>query len=79
MAEPIGPLPQPTPLYPGPKAPPNVVALSKQMHDQALKLADQLQKVLEDPTLAAQQSFLKEFASNASHLNRTVDQALLVR
>jgi hypothetical protein len=78
MVEPIGPLPHPTPLF-GPKAPSNVVALSKQMHDQALKLADQLQKVLEDPTLASQQPFLKEFASNVSHLNRTVDQALLVR
>lgn len=79
MAEPIRSVPQPTPAYPSPKAPPNVPALSKQMQDQVLKLADHLQKVLDDPTLASQQSFLKEFAYNVSHLNRTIDQALLVR
>jgi hypothetical protein len=79
MAEPISPLPQPTPAHPVPKALPNVPALSKQMQDQVMTLADQLQKVLDDPSLATQRSFLNEFASNVSHLNRTVDQALLVR
>jgi hypothetical protein len=80
MAEPIGPLPQPVPSQPMlPKAVPNVPVLSKQMQDQVLTLADHFQKVLDDPTLAMQRSFLNEFANNASDLNRTVDQALLVR
>ncbi len=79
MAEPVRPFPQPTPAHPVPKALPNVPALSKQMQDQVLTLASQLQKILDDPTLTTQQTFLNGFASNTSHLNRTVDQALLVR
>ncbi len=79
MAEPIGPLPQPAPAHGAPQALPNVPVLSRQMQDQVMTLADELQKILDDPTLATQRSFLSEFASNASHLNRTVDQALLVR
>jgi len=79
MAESISPIPQPPPSHPALRSAPNVPALSKQMRDQVLNLADHLQKIMDDPTLATQQSFLNEFASNASNLDRTVDQAILVR
>lgn len=75
MVEPIGPIPYQAMS----KETPNVPALSQQMQDQVLTLADHLQKVFEDPTLTTQRSFLNEFASNVSNLNRTVDQAFLVR
>jgi hypothetical protein len=79
MAEPIRSIPEPTPTHFEPKTAPNVPALSKQMYDQVLTLADQLQKILDDSTLVKQQSFLNEVASNTARLNQTVDQALLVR
>ena len=74
MSEPISPISQPTP-----QQSPNIPALSRQMQSQVMALADHLQKVMEDPSLATQSSFLNEFASNASHLNHTVEQAILVR
>jgi hypothetical protein len=79
MAEPIGPLPEPFPSQLMPKVVPNVSALSKQMQDQVLTLADHLQKVLDDPAVATQRSFLNEFVSNVANLSRTVDQAISVR
>jgi hypothetical protein len=79
MAEPISPIPQPFPSHPMPEAYANVPALSQQMRNQVSALADHLQKILDDPTLATQQTFLNEFVNNVSRLNRTVDQALLVR
>lgn len=78
MAESVGPLPPPSP-QPVPGGSPNVPVLSKQMQDQVLTMADHLQKVLDDPSLSTQQSFLNEFVSNASNLNRTVDQAVQIR
>ncbi len=79
MAESIGPLSQPLPPEQKGGAVPNVPLLSKQMQEQVLSLADQLQKVLEDPTLATQKTFLDEFAHHGTHLNQIVDQAILLR
>lgn len=79
MPEPIAPLPPQPPSHPGLNVTSNVPALSKQMQDQVLGLADHLQKIMDDPTLATQQSFLNAFASNASNLCQTVDQAIRVR
>jgi hypothetical protein len=78
MAEPVGPLSQP--LQPQQTSQIlNVPALSRQMQDQVLTLADHLQKVKDDPTLSTHQPFLNEFVDNASHLSQTVNQAILVR
>ena len=79
MAESISPIPQPPPAHPTQSSAPNVPALSKQMRDQVLTLADHLQKIMDDPTLASEHSFLNEFASNVSNLDRTVDQSMLLR
>jgi hypothetical protein len=79
VAEPVGPIPEPLPAQQTLKLVPNVPILSKQMHDQVLILADQLQRLLDDPSLAAQQQFLSEFIKNTSSLNQTVDQAILLR
>ncbi len=73
MTEPIRPLSQPAP-----QQSPNIPVLSRQMQAQVMTLADHLQKVMADPSLATESGFLNEFASNASHLNHTVDQAILV-
>jgi hypothetical protein len=75
----ISPLPQPFSPEPMPKGVPNVHLLANQMQDGVLTLADQLQKILEDPTLAAQKTFLDEFAHNSTALSQTVDQAILLR
>jgi hypothetical protein len=57
----------------------NVPLLAKQMQEQTLTLAGQLQKILEDPSLSAQETFLREVTTNGSQLNKTVEQSLLIR
>lgn len=79
MSHPIGPHTPPPSPHPHPGSVPNVTALSQEMQKQVLTLADQLQKVLDDPSLTTQKTFLSEFAHNATTLNQTVEQALLVR
>lgn len=74
MIQPIGsstpaPLPSST----------NVPALSQQMQTQTATLADQLQKVTEDPSLSEDPSFLERLAKNTDQLNKTVEQANLIR
>jgi hypothetical protein len=75
MTEPIG---SPSQLPP-PQQTPSVITVSQQMQDQVIALADHLQKILADPTLASQSSFLSAFANNVSNLNQTTHQALLLR
>lgn len=76
MPEPIGPISQPfTPMQAGADVP----VLAKQMKEQVTSMADQLQKLMEDPSLASHSSFLDEFVKNASKLNQTVDQANTLR
>lgn len=69
MAEPIGPIFQPIPSLQGE---PNVPVLSKQMKEQVLMMADHLQKLKEDQSLAFNPFFLGEFVNNALKLNQTV-------
>ncbi len=70
MSEPIGPS---APLPP-PSAP-NLAELAHQIHAQALTLADQLQQVLNDPTLTTQPDFLQQIAETATQLNQSVTHA----
>ncbi len=77
MTEPIGP--SSAPMQPAASQAPNVPLLSKQMQSQALLLANQLQKILEEPSLSTQASFLQEVAGNGQKLNETIEQANLVR
>jgi hypothetical protein len=76
MVEHIGPVSQPLHSH---KAGPDVPVLAKHMKEQVSTMADQLQKLMEDPSLASHSSFLDEFAKNASKLNKTVDQASTLR
>jgi len=76
MAEPIRPASQ---SLSSPQATANVPLLSKQMREEVTAMADQLQRLVNDPSLATQPSFLDEFAKNATQLNRTVDQAIQAR
>jgi hypothetical protein len=69
MTEPIGPIFQPSPSLQGGS---NAPALSRQMKEQVLMVADHLQKLKDDQSLASDPTFLSEFASNASKLNQTV-------
>lgn len=73
----IGPSGQ-TPLEPSASST-NVPLLSKQMQEKALELASQLRKILDDPSLSSQTSFLQEFSANAKGLNQVVEQAQLLR
>lgn len=57
----------------------NVPLLSKQMQSQVSGLAELLQKVLDDPSLSTEGSFLQKFTENVNQLNKTVEQAALVR
>jgi hypothetical protein len=57
----------------------NVPALAKDMQAQTATLLDHLQKVLEDPTLSDQSSFLQIVADNVAQLNRTVEEAIKLR
>ncbi len=77
MSHPIGPLTPPP--HPPSGAETNVPLLSKQMQEQVLAMADQLQKVLDDPSLTGQKSFLDDFAKNAAKLQQTVEQAMKVK
>lgn len=70
MSEPVGP---PSPLPP-PQAP-NLPELAHQLHTQTITLADQLQQILNDPTLTTQSDFLQQIAGNATQLNQTVTHA----
>jgi hypothetical protein len=76
MTEPIGPSHH-IPLSPSTVA--NIPLLSNQMQKQVLALAEHLQKILEDPSLSTQESFLREVTTNGNQLNQTVEQSLLIR
>jgi len=78
MSEPISG-PSHIPLEPTTMSGQNVPLLSKQMQAQVLEFADHLQKIMVDPSLSAQEPFLQEFLANATHLNQTVEQAILLR
>ena len=67
------------PLEPLASSSPNVPLLSGQMQTQVLEFADHLQKILQDPSLSAQASFLEAFRANVTHLNQTVEQAIRLR
>lgn len=77
MSHPIGPLTPPP--HGMPEAEANVPLLSKQMQSQVLAMAEQLQKILDDPSLADQKTFLNDFVHNANQLHQTVEQALRLR
>jgi hypothetical protein len=79
MSEPISGGSYNTPLQPPVPSTLNVPLLSKQMQSQASTLADQLQKIVVDPSLSTQESFLHEFTENGNQLNQTVEQAILMR
>lgn len=49
------------------------------MQEQAMNLAEQLQKILEDPSISAQETFLRAFADNGILLSHTVEQSQTVR
>lgn len=76
MTEPIGPSPA-APIPPSTAA--NVPVLSKQMQEQVTRLADDLRKILDDPSLCAQARFLHDIADIGTKLNHTVEQSQLVR
>jgi hypothetical protein len=77
MSDAIGPsLP---PSQPAPAATTNVPVLAKQMQTQVLTMADHLQKILEDPSLSEQPTFLQKMSEDGSHLNQTVEQATQMR
>jgi len=57
----------------------DVPLLCKQMQSQTTTLADQLKQLQNDPSLATQESFLREVAKNGEHLNSTVEKSILVR
>lgn len=78
MTEPIGSSYKPS-LHPSSIESQNIPRLSMQIQFQVLTLARQLQKILEDPSLSAQKTFLQELSTNVLGLNQTVEQANLVR
>lgn len=57
----------------------NVPALVKQMQEQVLAIAENLQKILEDPSITEQPSFLQKMTDDGSRLNTTVEQAIKLR
>ncbi len=79
MSEPVAGPSFNAPLQPSNIADQNIPLLSKQIKKEALALADQLQKILENPSLSSQESFLKDFNECGNQLNKTVEQAVLVR
>ncbi len=78
MSEPIR-SPYKPPLHSSNAESQDIPRLSKQIRTQVLTLAQHLQKVLEDPSLSAQKTFLQELSTNVLGLNQTVEQANLVR
>lgn len=79
MSEPLAGPSFNAPLQPPSIADHNIPLLSKQIQSQALALAGHLQKILDNPSLASQESFLKDFKECGNQLNQTVQQAVLVR
>ena len=78
MTDAIGPsynLPPPS----APAATTDVPALAKQMQTHVAVLSDSLQKVLEDPSLSEQPSFLQKMSEDVFHLNQAVEQAIKMR
>lgn len=78
MSEPISG-PSPVPFEPSAMRAQNVPLLSKEMQKQVEQFTDHLRKILVDPSLSAQLPFLQEFLANANQLNKTVEQAILLR
>lgn len=78
MADAIGPS---YPLTPSQAASTtaNVPLIAKQMQVQVLTMAENLQKILDDPSLSEQPSFLKKIADDTAHLNQAVEQAVKLR
>lgn len=77
MSDAVGPS-QPLPPQSTP-ATANVPALVQQMQNQVLAIAENLRKILEDPSITAQPSFLQKMTDDGSHLNLTVEQAIKLR
>ena len=78
MSDAIGPSSHLPPPQTSP-ATANVPALVQQMQEQVLAVAENLQKILEDPSITEQPTFLQKMTNDASHLNRTVEQAINLR
>jgi hypothetical protein len=78
MAESIGPSHH-APLQPSHPLSENIQLLAEKMGTQAKTFAEHLQKILDDPSLTAQEAFLQEMTANGNQLNHTVEQAILVR
>lgn len=55
----------------------NIPQLAQHVQTQVSVLADQLQKLLDDPSLSTQESFLNEVHANAMQLNQNVQRAIL--
>lgn len=70
MSEPVGPS---SPLPPAQS--PNLPELAHQLQTQTIALADELQKILNDPTLTTQSDFLQQIATTTTQLNQSVTHA----
>jgi hypothetical protein len=57
----------------------NVPLLAKKMQNQVQNLAENLQKIVDDPSLTEQSTFLQKMSEDVSHLNLTVGQAIKLR
>ncbi len=76
MVDPIGRISHPLHSQ---KAGHDVPALAKHMKEQVLTMAEQLQKLMDDPSLASHAPFLDKFVKNASKLNETIDESITLR
>jgi hypothetical protein len=78
MTDPIGPSHAHSSSHIHP-ASTDVPVLAKQMQNLSLRMADHLQKILDDPSLTEQSSFLQKMAEDIAKLNATVEQAIKLR
>lgn len=54
----------------------DIPTLAKQLQTHIAALAENLQKILEDPTLSEQSSFLQKMSADGLHLHQDVEQAI---
>lgn len=75
MSEPVGsslPLPSPQTAF-------DIPLIAQQLQEKISALSNTLEKVMTDPSLATQSSFLTTFANQTNQLNQVVEQSLKVR
>jgi hypothetical protein len=76
MVDSISPLP---PISPSQPPPENTAALSNQLQSHIDTLSKNFSLLLEDPTMAGQDSFLQEVASSINGAAKIIDQTMHLR